>query len=142
MIEALRQLKEHHRFHEINYLIPYAGFVGLEVVVKSVGVTTILRKRESNIGNPQLRAVHGGVVGAALEHAAIVELCYSIDLETLPRVINITINYLRPVLVEDLHIDAHIVRQGKRIANMHITAWQQDLNKLVASAHANFKLAD
>ena len=142
MIEAIRQLKADGRFTEANTLIPYTGFVGLEVTMQSGEMLSVLRERRSNIGNTQLPAIHGGVVGAALEHAAIVELLYRLDLETMPRVINVSIDYLRPVRVADLWLRGYIVRQGRRIANVRCEAWQEDRERLVAASHAHFKLGD
>ena len=141
MIEKLRQLKATGRFSEVNTLIPYTQFVGLEVIEIGGEVFSVMRQRDSNIGNPRIPAIHGGVVGAALEHAAIVELLYAADLNEMPRIINITIDFLRPVLNEDLWLKASIVRRGRRIANLRCEGWQASRTKLVAASHANFKLA-
>jgi uncharacterized protein (TIGR00369 family) len=142
MIESLRALKSSGRFTAINSLVPYAQFIGLEVELNATGVISVLRNLRSNIGNTHIPAVHGGVVGAALEHAAIIELCYVLELDSMPRVINVSIDFLRPVLAQDLYLQGEIVRHGRRIANVRTTAWQDDPAKLVATAHANFKLAD
>ena len=105
-------------------------------------VYSVLRQRDSNIGNPRIPAVHGGVVGAALEHAAIVELFYATEPTQMPRIINITVDYLRPVLNRDLWLKASIVRLGRRIANVRCKGWQDSRSRLVAASHANFKLAN
>lgn len=141
MITEIGRLKAAGKFEQANQLIPYTGFVGLEISVQSGEMLSVLRKRESNIGNTQLPAIHGGVVGAALEHAAIVELLYRLDLEAMPRVINVSIDYLRPVKVADLWLRGYIVRQGRRIANVRCEAWQEARERLVAASHAHFKLA-
>ncbi len=142
MIDNLRELKESGRFPEINRHIPYTQFVGLEIVEIGGEVYSVLRQRDSNIGNPRIPAVHGGVVGAALEHAAIVELFYATEPTQMPRIINITVDYLRPVLNRDLWLKASIVRLGRRIANVRCEGWQDTRSRLVAASHANFKLAN
>ena len=142
MIDSIRKLKSEGQFGHVNSLIPYAGFVDLGVKIVEGQTLSVLRKKDSNIGNTNIPAVHGGVVGAALEHAAIIELLHALDLDEMPRVINISIDYLRPVLADDLWLQAFIVRRGRRIANVRCEAWQDDREKLVAQSHANFKLAD
>ncbi|MEM7403781.1 MAG: PaaI family thioesterase [Pseudomonadota bacterium] len=142
MIEPVRKLKAEGRFGEVNQLIPYAQMVGLEVDVVDGKARTVLRSQPSNIGNPVIPAVHGGLVGAALEHASIIEVLYTLEPEHLPRVINVTISYMRPVLDADMFMHTEIVRHGRRIANVHAYGWQDDPSRWVASAQINFKLAD
>lgn len=142
MLAPVKTLKAEGRFAEVNQLIPYAQMVGLEVDVVDGQARTVLRNQRSNIGNPVIPAVHGGVVGAALEHASIIEVLYTLEPEELPRVINVTINYMRPVLAADMFMHAEIVRHGRRVANVHAYGWQDDPTRWVASAQINFKLAD
>lgn len=141
MIEKIRQLKASGQFEHANALMPYTSFIGLEISIQSGEMLTVLGKRQTNTGNTQLPAIHGGVVGAALEHAAIIELLYRLDLAAMPRVINVSIDYLRPVKVEDLWLRGYIVRHGRRIANVRCEAWQEDRERLVAASHAHFKLS-
>lgn len=99
---------------------------------------TVLRYRHSNVGNPLIPALHGGIVGALLEHAAILHILAGTDSEALPKIINITIDYLRPALAKDLFARGTIIRQGRRIANVRVEAWQSDPGTPVAAAHAHF----
>ena len=140
MLEAIRQLKAQGRFSAINEQIPYAGFVGIECVVEEGDLVTVLRRHESNIGNVQLPAIHGGVIGGFLEHAAIMQLVWELDVEVLPKIVNISIDYLRPALDRDTFARGVIVRQGRRIANVRAQAWQDDEARPVAAAHAHFLL--
>jgi acyl-coenzyme A thioesterase PaaI-like protein len=142
MLDAIRRLKETGQFAGINQAIPYSGFIGLECELTETGLVTILRRRDSNIGNTKIPAIHGGVVGAALEHAATMELLYEVDLEHMPRIVNISIDYLRPALDLDTFMRARIVRQGRRIANVRVEGWQSDPSRPVAAAHAHFLLGD
>jgi acyl-coenzyme A thioesterase PaaI-like protein len=92
------------------------------------------------IGNPVLPAIHGGVVGAHLESTAIIHLIWGRESRQVPKIINLTIEYLRSARVVDTFAQATITKHGRRIANMRIEAWQADRNKPVAAAHAHFLL--
>ena len=76
--------------------IPYAAVIGLETARNEAGPLTVLRYRPSNIGNTQIPALHGGVVGALLEHAAIFHLLHAVEDDAFPKIVNISIDYLRP----------------------------------------------
>ena len=104
------------------------------------GLLTVLRFRESNIGNFVVRAIHGGVVGALLEHAAVMQLLVETDIAVVPRIINVSVDLLRPPRAEDTFARGSVIRQGRQVANVRITAWQDDPARLVAAAHAHFLL--
>ncbi len=138
MLDDIRKFKERGDFAAINGLIPYAGLVGLEAVIEDDTITTVLRKRDENIGNYVIGAIHGGVVAALLEHAAILHLLYTLDVSALPRIINLSVDYLRPSLNRDTFARCSLVKQGRRIANVRIQAWQDDPDRPCAAAHAHF----
>ncbi|MCP5366494.1 MAG: PaaI family thioesterase [Hyphomicrobiales bacterium] len=119
-------------------LVPYAKVVGLECRETDDGLLTVLPFRETNIGNTQLPSIHGGVVGALLEHAAAMHLIWETQSERLPKIVNISIDYLRPCGPHDTFARAHVVKQGRAVANVRVEAWQKDPAKLVAAAHAHF----
>jgi uncharacterized protein (TIGR00369 family) len=139
VLTTIATLKKTGRITSINELVPYAGVLGLEAFYDEHGLVTVLRFRETNIGNPALRAIHGGVVGALLEHAAILHLIAETELEAVPRIINVSIDYLRPCRAVDTFARGRIIRQGRRIANVRVEAWQNDQpERPVAAAHAHF----
>jgi len=140
MLDNIRKLKEAGDFAAINQLIPYAGVIGLEAVVEDDTIITILRKRDENIGNYVIGAIHGGVVAALLEHAAFLHLLYAMDISTIPRIINLSVDYLRPCLNRDTFARATLVKQGRRIANVRVEVWQDDPARPSAAAHAHFLL--
>jgi len=120
--------------------IPYACFLGIRTSVSDDGLLTVLEFRDSNIGNPAVPALHGGVVGALLENAAILELLWEHESEVVPKIINITVDYLRPAGPRDTYAKALITKQGRRIANVSVQAWQADASKLIATADCHFLL--
>jgi uncharacterized protein (TIGR00369 family) len=120
-----------------NDLIPFARLLGVEVIDDS-GLVTVMRFRDTNVGNPRIPALHGGSVGALLEHAAILHLIAELGGDTLPRIINLSTDYLRPALCKDTFARGTTVRLGRRVANVRVEAWQSDPAHPVAAAHAHF----
>ncbi|MGF1613507.1 MAG: PaaI family thioesterase [Gammaproteobacteria bacterium] len=141
MLKTIESLKASGNMAAINQLIPYAATVGLEAFMDEGGLVTVLRYRESNIGNFILRAVHGGVVGALLEHAAILHLLSETELKVLPKMINLSVDFLRPCLVGDTYARGRVIKQGRRIVNVRAEAWQENPERPVAAAHAHFLLS-
>jgi acyl-coenzyme A thioesterase PaaI-like protein len=122
--------------------IPYARFLGFEVRAEGEQLFGCLPFAESLIGNPRIRALHGGVVGAALELTAICELLRQPRVVAIPRIVTITVEYLRSAQAADLVARAEITRHGRRLASVRVTAWQDDPAKPVAAANALFLLKD
>ena len=121
-------------------LMPYAGFLGLSIdsVDDRGRVVTRMRFDRGIVGNPNLPAVHGGVIGAFLEMAAIMQLMHEGEGDDLPKPINITVEYLRSARAFDTLARATITKRGKRVANVRVEAWQDDPEKPVAAAHGHF----
>lgn len=141
MLKSIAKLKQSRDIAAINNLIPYARSVGLEVIVDDDDVLTVLRFHDDNIGNYIIRAIHGGVVGALLEHAAIVHLLAETEAAVVPKIVNLSIDYLRPCMAADTFARGRVIRQGRRVANVRAEAWQESPDKPVAAAHAHFLLA-
>lgn len=120
--------------------IPYMKFLGLTVSADNNGPIVTMPGSEHIIGNPVLPAIHGGVVGAMLESTAIMHLIWAQESRQVPKIVNLTIDYLRSARVVDTHAQATITKHGRRIANIRIEAWQADRAKPVAAAHAHFLL--
>lgn len=141
MLKSIATLKQSRDIPEINNLIPYARAVGLEVIVDGDELITVLRYRDTNIGNYIIRAIHGGVVGALLEHAAIVHLLAETEAAVVPKIVNLSVDYLRPCVAADTFARGQVIRKGRRVANVRAEAWQDGPEKPVAAAHAHFLLA-
>lgn len=140
MLKSIAELRAKQDWASINALVPYARTVGLELTRDDGGLLTVLRFREENIGNFVVRAIHGGVVGALLEHAAIMHLLIETDLVVVPKIVNVSIDYLRPCRAADTFARGSIIRQGRQVANVRMTAWQDTPDRPVAAAHAHFLL--
>jgi acyl-coenzyme A thioesterase PaaI-like protein len=124
----------------ITEAIPYARFMGIHVRPEGDGLTTCMRFDRHLIGNPGLPALHGGTIGALLEHAAIFQLLWDRDVLPLPKTINLTVEYLRSGRPQDTFARARITKRGRRVANVLVTAWQDGPDKPIAVGHAHFLL--
>jgi uncharacterized protein (TIGR00369 family) len=121
-------------------LMPYARFLGLSIdSIDGRGrVVTRMRFDHGIVGNPNLPAVHGGVIGAFLEMAAIVQLVREGEGDHLPKPINLTVDFLRSAGPRDTLAHATITKHGRRVANVRVEAWQDDPERPVAAAHGHF----
>lgn len=140
MLRTVTELRQSGNVQAISDLIPYAGTLGLEVFRDGQGLVTVLRFRDTNVGNHTLNLIHGGVVGALLEHAAIMHLLLETEVAVLPKIINLSVDFLRPVRGSDAFARGTVIRQGRQVANVRAEAWQDDPAKPVAAAHAHFLL--
>ena len=121
--------------------IPYAKLLGIQAIEKDGQPQFYLPFAEHNIGNVLLPAIHGGVIGGFLENAAVLHLMWAQESAGIPRIVDFSIDYLRSARALDLYGRCEIVRQGKRVANVLMTAWQDDESKPVATARAHFLLS-
>jgi uncharacterized protein (TIGR00369 family) len=141
LFERIQALKAAGDPAGISALIPYTTFIGLGCELDAEGLCCRVASRPSNMGNTIIQAIHGGVVGALLEHAAVMQLLWESDLERLPKVVNLSVDYLRPALcAHDLLARGRVVKQGRRVANVRVEAWQESPQRPVAAAHAHFIL--
>jgi len=124
--------------HELIGRIPFANTLGMRCEVHGNEMTATLRFAEHLIGNPALPALHGGAIGAFLEITAMAQVYLASDLESLPKPIDLTIDYLRSGRAEDLFARAVVRKQGSRMTSVHAEAWQTDRAKPVAALRAQF----
>ena len=123
--------------------IPYAGELGIYPILMGEELTLVLPYSPNIIGNPMLKALHGGAVGAFLETCAIVGLGVLGEGEelSLPKPIGINIDYLRRGKPQDTYARAVIGRLGSRVANVRVKAWQDSLQTPISILHGNFLIA-
>jgi len=120
--------------------VPYARFIGMRVQILGDEMTGVLPFKESNIGNPLLPALHGGVIGAFMEVTAIVQLSIDEPQERMPRSVDVSIDYLRSGRPMDTFARAHVNRVGRRIANVQVEAWQEERARPIAALRGHFML--
>ena len=120
--------------------IPYSRFMGLTMERHAEELRGRLRYADMLIGNPALPALHGGTIGALLESTAIFQLLWEADTAVLPKTIGITVEYLRPGRPVDTWAVGVLTRQGRRVANVRVEAWQEDRARPIAIGLAHFLL--
>lgn len=121
--------------------IPYAQTLGVKPLFIGEEFTLIMPYVESNIGNPTLPALHGGSISGLMEMAAIVQLMIEQDDGPQPKPIGINVDYLRKGNPKDTYARAVIFKQGSRVANVRVQAWQDDYEKPIAAMHGHYLTA-
>ena len=147
MAEALKTLIDACRAGEADYQrlmdrVPYARFLGIEVNAMGEELTFLLPRNETIVGNPTLPALHGGAVAGFMEQSALIFLLLEMGEPRLPKTIDFTIDYLRAGHYRDTFAECRVTRLGRRVANVHISAWQVRREDPIAIARAHFLLAE
>ena len=114
--------------------------MGVRIDRKGNEVTTVLPFQDKLIGNPNIAAIHGGVLGAFLELTSVIQLLSDLQCERLPKTVDISIDYLRSARAAETYGRAIVTRQGRRVANVRAELWQEEINKPVAASHGQFLL--
>ena len=93
------------------------------------------------LGNPMLPAIHGGVLGAFMEMTALAQLSAAAPMKRQPRTIDVSIEYLRSGRPLTTYARASIKKLGRRIANVHVEAWQETRSAPIATMRGLFLVA-
>jgi len=138
LIERLEEARRAGDYQGFVDAVPYARFLGLAVARVGDELVTTMRYADHLVGNRSLPALHGGTTGALLESAAIFELLWRAETIALPKTITLTVDYLRSGGPHDTHARGVVTRQGRRVTNVRMEAWQVDRAAPIATAHAIF----
>ena len=126
--------------------VPSARFLGMRALLVSANDGAVQRVRihvpfqDMLVGNAKLPSIHGGVAGACLETAALLQLIHESGEHSFPKTIDFTVDYLRQARAEDLYAEAEVQRSGRRVANVRMRAFQQDASQPVVLGRGNFLL--
>ena len=82
--------------------------------------------------------MHGGVIAALLQNTAQFHVLWEGNMHKIPEIIDISINFLRLGKGEDTYARASIIKNGKRVLNVEVKAWNDDENSPIANASINF----
>ena len=116
---------------------PFARFLGIELDIAEI-VTARLPFAPHLIGNPMIPALHGGVIGAFMEIAAMAQLAHGEKLVKIPKPINVSVQYLRSGKPVDTFARATVNRVGRTIANVEAFAWQDTPDHPIATLQVHF----
>jgi uncharacterized protein (TIGR00369 family) len=139
-VEACR--KGETSYQSLIDRVPYARFLGIQVVAQGEEVSFILPKKDTNIGNPTLPALHGGAVAGFMEQAALLFILLEMGEPRIPKTIDLTVDYLRAGHVRDTFAECRITRLGRRVANVSVSAWQVRREEPIAIMRAHFLLSE
>ena len=118
--------------------VPYVRFLGMRAELAGDEMTAILPFAPHLIGNVALPALHGGVIGAFMEMTALAQLLVKEGQARQPRVIDVSIEYLRSGRPLTTYARAEIKKVGRRIANVHVEAWQDQRAAPIAALRGHF----
>jgi uncharacterized protein (TIGR00369 family) len=122
-------------------MLPYAHFLGVRADVDGDDVRLVMPFDEQLIGAPG--RLHGGAVAGLLELAGVARLLVALGDEAVPpllKPVTVTVDYLREGRAQPTFAAATLTRLGRRIANLHVLAWQYDHGRPIASANLNILL--
>ena len=120
--------------------IPYAKMLGIKAEFLEGGLLLILPYKESNIGNPTLPALHGGAIGGFMEVCAMAELRRRSPELPFSKPIGVNIDYLRRGKPVETFARADIFKEGSRVSNVRVRAWQDSPDKPIAALSGHFLL--
>ena len=140
--EQLQQAHAKGDYASLLHLIPYAKLIGVECSRLGDELLFKLPANKDNIGNPLLPAIHGGVIAGFMELAAALHLLVFTGSPGVPKIIDFSLDYLRAGQFRDTWARCQVCRQGRRVANVAITAWQSTESEPIATARAHFKIEE
>ena len=140
ILHELRAAGRGQDMQAVVEMIPYARFLGIQVDQKGNEITTIMPFKQALVGNVNLPALHGGVIGAFLEMTAVIQLLFDTSCERLPKTIDVSIDYLRSGRPQPTFGRAIVTRHGRRVANVRSEIWQEERSKPIGVSHGHFLL--
>jgi len=140
LLQVRQQAHRDSDWQSLIDAIPYARFLGMEAASDEHGFLCQLLFHHDLVGNQQLPALHGGLVAGFLEATALFHLLVAVADGPTPRPVDFTIDYLRSAGPKTSYARCHIVKQGRRICNVRVVAWQDSEAKPYAVARGNVLL--
>ena len=138
--ETLLKCQETNDYSALVSAVPYARLLGIGCIKIGDDMVFTLPAQKDNIGNPTLPAIHGGVLGGFIEHAAILQVIMKMDEPRFPKVVDLSIDYLSAGHFRDSYAECRILRMGRRLANVQMVIWQTSKDEPVATARAHLLL--
>lgn len=125
---------------------PFHRYLGLELVeLDQEGGRAVVRMpyKEELIGNPQVPAIHGGILAALVDLAGGTATFHATGVPT--PTIDLQIDYVRPAIAEEerAHVaEAEIVNLGSTVAFVEIEVRDDVDEKLVARGRCVYSTKD
>jgi uncharacterized protein (TIGR00369 family) len=107
--------KDEERLREIFKTIPYVKLIGIELVGIERGSATLrLDLRDELMRNGGI--AHGGVVASLIDTASAFAVMSGLEPGQTTTTIDLTIQYLRPLVKGQARAEARVLRSGRRVA--------------------------
>ncbi len=124
-------------------LLPYADFLGIRIAGERDGAPLLVMPHSAGLMNLQ-GLMHGGAISGLLEIAAIAAIDATLEEGEDPRSvfkpITVTMDFMRPGKAAPVYACGEVVRVGGRIANVAVSAWQDDPARTIAAARMNLAI--
>lgn len=138
------------RVHAFIDATPIADWLGFSVDTQAAAHADTrlwhLAFTEAHIGNPIIRALHGGVISAFLELAMQAETIgvrgADRDNTVAFRSVSFDVDFLTSSKAADMNAAVTIERMGRRLVFLSAYGWQADQQRPVARARLCLRLAD
>ena len=114
LMDILARAKDQGGFADPNVLlaaVPYCTWLGISARIEDRALILDMPFDPKLVGNPILPALHGGVIGSLLETAALMQTIWETDAVTMPRPVDMTIDYLRSARALTSHARGFVVRR-------------------------------
>ncbi|TDG16063.1 PaaI family thioesterase [Seongchinamella unica] len=116
------------------HYIPQARHLGVHLVaLDDQEITLCPPYRKELVGQRDLRMDYS---------AAALHLIAKIEQTVIPKTTNFSLDYLRPTRLQDTYAQCALTRQGRQVANVSITAWQERRDRPCAIARAHFLIPE
>jgi uncharacterized protein (TIGR00369 family) len=110
--------------------------LGAEVVSIDRGKLNMrLPFKESFVGNPVTKVLHGGVTAALMDHVG--GFCAMTSIEEgnhLLSTVDLRIDYVNPAPPEEMLCEAVVTSSNTRMIRADVTCWNNDKTKIIATA--------
>lgn len=153
---AEREAERDRMLQALLETVPYHRLLGVRFDRLGDELTARLPYEEKLIGNPRIPALHGGVTASFLEIAGQMQLAWDFVSQraeqggaasaglfpTMPKTIDITIDYLRRGRPRDTFARTRVQKAGRRVAHLHVEAWQDEHARPIAMLRGNFLMPE
>lgn len=123
-------------------LPPYANALDMEVV-DSTGPAPVIAMPYADKVQGRPGYLHGGAISGLLEMAAVSALHQALarrDADVSFKQVNVTIDFMRGGTAQPSYAVGTVTRLGRTMANVEAKAWQDDMEKPMATAAMHYLL--
>ncbi len=119
---------------------PYVDYLGIRMAPGAAAPLFRMPYQHKLIGNPDLPALHGGVIAGFAETAAMLHLAQALQGAKLPKGIDFAVDYLRSGRPVETFAQCELVRVGGRVAQVQVRCWQSGPDHPIVVARGHFLL--